>query len=104
MKRVTKRQQEQALRAVAAWLGPRIHGGTGPAPTGRDAARHGSGPMLIPDWDWASEPTPTIILEGGPHDWPIYIVQDETVRRTLDQIGVWAEPYSGYALCLYVKD
>lgn len=103
MKRVTKRQQEQALRAVAAWLGPRM-GHSGPAPTGPDAAHRGSGPMLIPDWDWPSVPTPTIILEGGPHDWAVYAPQDETVRKTFDRIGVWAEPYAGYALCLYLKD
>lgn len=103
MKRVTKRQQEQALRAVAAWLGPQM-GHAGPAPTGPGAARHASGPMLVPEWDWPSVPTPTILLEGGPHDWAIRVGEDEAVRAAFDRIGIWAEPYASYALCLYLKD
>jgi len=96
---LTPQQQSQALDIVAEWLGPRM-GYDGPAPTGKDAARKALGPMLNPAWDWPSSgPTPTVLLEGGPDDWAI-LAGDELTDR-LRGIGVWAEPYAAYALCLY---
>lgn len=95
---LTSEQQETALEIVAGWLGPRM-GYDGPAPTGRDAAWSALGPMLVPDWDWPSEPTPTVILEGGPYDWAAECPWD--IQDQMRAIGVFCEPYAGYALCLY---
>lgn len=94
---LTQEQAEAALAQVAAWLGRRGYGGPNgePAPTGRDAAYRAEGPMLVMDWDWPSRPTPTVILEGGPYDWAI------EAAWSIDVPGVFAEPYSGWALCLY---
>lgn len=100
METLTKRQQELALKIVAGWLGPRL-GHNGPAPVGPDAAYTADGPMLVSDWDWPSEPTPTILLEGGPYDWAIEVSCDDVVCQQMRKIGVYAEPYAGYALCLY---
>jgi hypothetical protein len=102
-RKVTKRQQQKALAAVAEWLGPQM-GYKGSAPTGDDAAYRGYGPALNPAWDWPSAgPTPTIILESGyaPDDWAV-VASYELVAQ-FDRIGVFAEPYSSYALCLYPK-
>lgn len=97
--RLTTQQQDQALQIVAAWLGPKL-GHDGPAPTGRDAAYVALGPMLNPEWDWPSNgPTPTILLEGGPADWA-YDAGFELADQ-LRGIGVFAEPFAAYALCLY---
>jgi hypothetical protein len=98
-KKLTKDQKDKALALVATWLGPKM-GYDGPAPTGEQAAYRAEGPMLNPAWDWPSAgPTPTVLLEGGPYDWAI-----EASWELLDEfatIGVFAEPYAGYALCLY---
>lgn len=97
---LSARKQEQALAIVAAWLG-KVHHMTedgNPTPTGDHAARHALGPMLDPTWDWPSAgPTPTILLEGGPYDWAIEAAWLDDFAK----IGVYAEPYAGYALCLY---
>ncbi|GEL47072.1 hypothetical protein CHO01_21880 [Cellulomonas hominis] len=97
--RLTSQQQDRALELVAAWLGPKL-GYDGPAPTGKDAAYTASGPMLNPEWDWPSSgPTPTILLEGGPDDWAIFAAHE--LADQMAGIGVFAEPYACYALCLY---
>lgn len=71
-----------------------------PAPTGPDAAARGIGPMLAPEWDWPSAgPTPTILLEGGPYDWAIDASFE--LAEKFRELGIFAEPYAGYALCLY---
>lgn len=97
--RLTRDQQDKALRLVAAWLGPQM-GYAGPAPTGREASDRAEGPWLHREWDWPSEgPTPTILLEGGPHDWALEAGWQ--LRSDFAAIGVFAEPYAGWALCLY---
>ena len=98
-KKLTKAQQAKALKIVAEWLGPTL-GHDGPAPTGEEAARHAQGPMLNPEWDWPSTgPTPTILLEGGPEDWAVLAAAQ--TREQMTAIGVFAEPYAAWALCLY---
>lgn len=123
MAKVTKRQQEKALKVVAEWMGqhgwgePKGCGACehcrednalycenvtfGPAPTGEFAARNGLGPQLISDWDWPGKPTPTIILEGGPEDWAIRVAGETETVAAFRAAGVFAEPYASYALCLY---
>jgi hypothetical protein len=93
-KKLSVSKQDKALALVAGWLGPRM-GYDGPAPTGREEAYRAQGPMLEREWDGR----PAVILEGGPYDWAI-----EAGSELADQfsaIGVFAEPYSGWALCLY---
>jgi hypothetical protein len=97
--RLTTEQQTRSLDIVAAWLGPKL-GHDGPAPTGEAAANVALGPMLNPEWDWPSSgPTPTILLEGGPTDWAYDAGFD--LADALREVGVFAEPYAAYALCLY---
>lgn len=104
MTKLDPAKQEAALQIVAAWLGARM-GYDGPAPTGMHAAMHALGPQLVSDWDWPSDgPTPTILLEGGPDDWAVRVSMDEGAVQALAKIGVFAEPYASYALCLYVND
>lgn len=95
---LSSKQQKAALNIIAAWMGPKM-GYPGSAPTGREAAYKGIGPELVPDWDWSGTPTPTILLEGGPHDWAI--IASGEVCAQMDAIGVFCEPYSGWALSLY---
>jgi len=73
----------------------------GPAPTGKDAAYRGEGPMLVPDWDWPSQPTPTVILEGGPYEWAYDCVFDVQAALDAKRVPVRVEPYACYALCIY---
>ena len=102
MKNLTKTQQAKALAIVAAWMGKQGYAedeNGGPAPTGKDAAYQGLGPELVEKWDWPATPTDTIILEGGPDEWAYhagFACADEFAA-----IGVHAEPYAAYALCLY---
>lgn len=98
---LTQRQQDRAARIVAAWLGPHL-GYDGPCPISREAANNATGVQLIRDWDWPSRPTPTLILEGGPEDWAIVAAAE--LREQLGKVGVFAEPYAAWALCLYRDD
>lgn len=114
-RRVTKAEAETVLRGIrrrfAAYLGD-----------GADA------PVLRRRWDWANAEW-TIIWEGGPPDWT-YLALDggvdeemSTLAMTMPEYGdyvrtgridrparvdavemppgVYAEPYSSWALCLY---
>lgn len=95
-----RRRQDQAARIVAAWLGPQLREDGKPVEISREAAHRGAGVQLIRDWDWPSNgPTPTLILEGGPEDWAIRAACE--LRHQFAGIGVFAEPYASYALCLY---
>ena len=125
---VSESVQDRVLALVADWLGQQgfgpwicgdgravdrlqrhvddgsdcTNGGCGPAPTGREAFRSGDGPMLIPDWSWPdSGPTPAIVLEGGPRNWPT--VCQAAVQATADRegLGVLLEPYSSFGMRLY---
>lgn len=126
--RLTPAQQDKALQIVAAWLGKKGLGDPicpegraldnlarhtddqstcyrvqfGPAPTGHDAAMTATGPMLNREWDWPSAgPTPTILLEGGPYDWAVNASFDRGIIADMAKLGIFVEPYAGYALCLY---
>lgn len=99
-RKLTQKQMDTALAAVAAYLGPRM-GYDGPTPTGQRASHNGEGPQLIEDWDWPGNPTPSILLEGGPYDWALDVTTDPTFARKMQTAGVFAEPYAGWALCLY---
>lgn len=94
---VTVKQAEAALAEVARQLGEKLGH---PVPTGEEAANRAAGPMLIMDWDWPGEPTPTIICEGlylndGGWTYALDLV------KVGDAAGCYAEPYAGWALCLY---
>lgn len=126
MAKLSKSKQEKALAVIAKYLGPKMGyvkpcGECEPcaaglkwdwqcdnpdlnvsAQTGQRAAHSGLGPMLIPDWDWPSSgPAPSIILEGGPDEWAYDASNDESVQAEMAKIGIYCEPYSTYALCLY---
>lgn len=103
-RRLTQRQLDAALEEVAQWLGPRMGCEDGPAPTGKEAADRGEGPWLKEDWDWPGEPTPTILLEGGPDDWAVRVAGEPAFCEAMREIGVFAEPWASYALCLYPDD
>lgn len=100
-KKLTKTQQKKALAIVAEWMGTKGYGDEygGPAPTGPEAAFYGTGPELREGWTWPSTPTDTIILEGGPYDWAIDVSWERADE--FKDIGLYVEPYAGYALCLY---
>ena len=58
--------------------------------------------MLVRDYEglWtAQEPTPAIILEGGPEDWAIWA--SSQLCEKFKAIGVFAEPLVGFILQLY---
>jgi hypothetical protein len=73
----------------------------GPAPTGQEAAYRGRGPMLKMDWDWPGQPTPTVILEGGPYDWAIECCGEVQAELLRQGVPVFVEPYAGWALSCY---
>lgn len=95
VKKVTREQAEKALREVARQL-TEMNGF--PVLTGRDAAHHGDGPELRMDWNWSGTPTPTILLESS--SFPEWTFEIDTVKVGA-VAGVFAEPYSSYALSLY---
>lgn len=129
MSKVTTKQAEFVLHEVAKWLGQHglgqatckqgrdlTHGvfhaddntvcehfKIGPAPTGPDAAYRGIGPELKMEWDYPSEPTPTVILESGyaPEEWAIACCHE--VQKALDakKMPVMVEPYFSFALSIY---
>jgi hypothetical protein len=126
-RKVTKAQATKVLDAVAAYLGPKGLGeavcpdglpvdwllnhpdGTPcdnptftPAPTGEDAAYKGMGPMLDMAWaSWTGPERPTILLEGGPYDWPIEGCYEIQQALTAAGVDVFVEPINGYALGIY---
>jgi hypothetical protein len=102
---LTHKQQDAALAVVAKWLGPKM-GYEGPAPTGPAAAFKAEGPVLNRTWQWSRRdtPTPTILLEGGPYDWAVVASLEDEVVAELSKLGVHAEPYAGWALCLYPEE
>jgi hypothetical protein len=57
------------------------------------------GPKLIRDWDYPdSGPRDwAIVWEEGPDDWAINVSHADVFDRS----RVFAEPYNGWALCLY---
>ena len=96
MKKVTKEQAEKALAEVARQLSA-MNAGID-VPTGEQAAYTGDGPELRMEWDWPGEPTPTILLESSSfEEWALEIDSAKVGAVA----GVFAEPYSSYALCLY---
>lgn len=105
IRKPTARQQQAALDIIAGWLGPKM--GTkydAPAPTGEQAWRTGSGPLLDPAWQsmWCSSPPcPTILMEGALEDWSIRVAADPVVRAALRTHGLWVEPWNGYALAIH---
>lgn len=95
MKKVTQKQAEKALAEVARQLS-KMHGLK--VPTGPDAAFHGDGPELNMEWTWPGKPTPTILLESSLFpEWALEIDSSKVSKVA----GVFAEPYSSYALSLY---
>lgn len=97
MATVTQRRAEKVLAQVKEVFAPWVE--------------DGDGPTLNMEWDWPSSgPTPTILWEGGPYDWAMlfphggraefgFKVKEVTLPK-----GIFAEPYSGWALCLYPDD
>jgi hypothetical protein len=126
---VTLKRAEKVLAFVAEWMGTKGYGipscpegrtlgglvgmkhtdddswcedpTFGPAPTGREAANAGLGPVLVMDWDWPGQPTPTIILEGGPDYWGVECAG--AIQAKIDAAGLplYVEPFAGYALSIY---
>lgn len=104
MSTLTRAKAEKVLAAVekvcAAWIDPSILG---------------SGPTLVMDWEpyWGGEPRPTILWEEGPYEWTYALAgiinngessREEEFGFTLagqPVPGVFAEPGTGWALCLY---
>lgn len=93
VKPITKTQANKAL-AVIKDLARKRYGYT-------DAELDSSDLTLNMTWDWPSGgPTPTILWEGGEYEWA-YNWSYEVTKKVP---GVFAEPYAGYALCLYRED
>lgn len=98
--KLSNRQGIEALAIVAAWMGKQgLTEDGAPAPTGRDAAYQAEGPELIVAWDWPSTPTDSIVMEGGLDEWAYRAADD--CAEALRALGIYAEPYASYALCLY---
>lgn len=101
---LTDEDQQKALELVAKWMGEKYFDGQ-PCPTGKDAAYHALGPVLIPDFEgvWVPQaPNPTIIVEGIPGaDWANW-ASAELVDE-FAELGIFAEPLTGYALSLYPR-
>jgi hypothetical protein len=98
-KKVTVKQAELALAEVVRQLSEKLGY---QVPSGEDAAMNGEGPVLVMDWDWPGEPTPSIICEGLYADgdgWTFAL----DLPKLWDVAGCFAEPYAGYALCLYPR-
>lgn len=99
--KLSKKKQEAALALVATWIG-KFLGYDGPAPTGKDAAWRGEGPMLMPDFTgWYGPARPAILLEGIGGEWAYFVTSDPDVKAGLDKLGIYAETTAGYALSLY---
>ena len=96
-RKLTNRQMNRALEIVAAWMGPVLLDTVEPAPTGREAAWNGVGPVLFKAWDFPRNPGPAIVMEGD--DWTRAFLDAHS--DTLQDIGIFAEPYNDWALCLY---
>ena len=124
-RKVTKRQGEAVLTAVAAWMGRngfgtpicpqgRELGGLagmrhtddktwcddctfGPAPTGSDAAYRGLGPELNMNYNGY----PAIVLEGGMEEWAIRCSYDIQQEMDAKGIPVFLEPYYSFVLSIY---
>jgi hypothetical protein len=127
--KVTQKQAEAVLTAVAEWLGKKGYGDfackegrelnyvvnhvddgtpcdnykTLPAPTGRDAAYRGLGPELRMDFEpwWPGSKHPAVILEGGPDEWAIVACYE--VQQALDKKGVkvFVEPATSFILGVF---
>lgn len=94
-------QIDEAVALVAAWLGNRM-GYDRPAPVGEKFAHRGAGPMLVPDYEglwYPQDPTPALILEGGPEDWAVYAAAE--CQKDLNDMGVFAEPLASFILQFY---
>lgn len=77
------------------WLGA-------PVPTGEEAARSGAGPMLNMEWEpWHGGPRPSILLEGGPHDWPTECGPWLRDRLAAAGLPLHVEAITSYALGIY---
>ena len=100
MTTVTQRRAERVRDLVAeqfsAWIDDSMDENSVPA----------SVPILDMDWNG----TPTILWEAGPYDWTMYFphggIEEEfgfAIKSVASKMPktVFAEPYSGYALCLY---
>ena len=92
--KLTTCQVERAHVIVTTWM-HQHYGITDPTSDSRQFYT----PMLQSDFDFGMTPCPALVLELG-DDWAIYAAGQ--CRDDLKAIGVFAEPYSGWALCLYV--
>lgn len=129
MSKVTQKQAEFVLKAVADWLGKKGYGDfeckegraldyvvrhvddgspctnykTLPAPTGPDAAYKGLGPELRMDFEpwWGGSKHPAVILEGGPDEWAIEACY--AVQQAADKKGVkvFVEPATSFILGVF---
>jgi hypothetical protein len=104
---VTERRAEKVLTALRKQMGfyldPFVVEGEEFTPVTTEQ------PALVMDWDWPGAPTPAIMWEAGPYDWAIYFPYGGRTEEglTLPDVsadmpkGIHAEPYAGWATCLY---